>query len=222
MLVAAPPVCAAVGVGLGCRTADLQIHWSSDAIERVANVPADRLVMVKEGDGIVKTVTFLLNAARHEPHCRLPDELIDVISSEPYLDVMAPAHVDLREYVFEPGIPILLIDVVHASGDVEERDHLIGGIDDQGVSFARRFEDVITGLRCPVMLEIMPTAFDHVPVNRGGMPVPAEEPSPSHAQQVAPLSCERVQHQWAKPDVFCLGHPHALIFRDGAYLELLR
>jgi hypothetical protein len=45
--------------GLGdARTADLEIHWPNGGIEKIAGVPADQLVTVREGAGIVKTDRF--------------------------------------------------------------------------------------------------------------------------------------------------------------------
>src|SRR3954452_13800073 len=51
-------------------------------------------------------------------------ELLDVTGPKPHFLVMRSAHVDLREDVFETSILSLLIDVVHATADVEERGHL--------------------------------------------------------------------------------------------------
>jgi enediyne biosynthesis protein E4 len=45
--------------GLGPETkASLEIHWPSGAVERIAEVAADRLVVVREGSGVVRTERF--------------------------------------------------------------------------------------------------------------------------------------------------------------------
>jgi hypothetical protein len=45
--------------GLGPdRSAGLEIRWPSGAIEQIGDVPADRLVTIKEGAGIIKTERF--------------------------------------------------------------------------------------------------------------------------------------------------------------------
>ena len=45
--------------GLGSATfADLEIRWPNGGIEKLARVPADRLVVVREGTGIVRTERF--------------------------------------------------------------------------------------------------------------------------------------------------------------------
>jgi enediyne biosynthesis protein E4 len=45
--------------GLGsAQSADLEIRWPNGAIERVANVAANRLVTIREGSGITKSETF--------------------------------------------------------------------------------------------------------------------------------------------------------------------
>ena len=45
--------------GLGsATTATLEIRWPSGGSEKLENVPADRLVVIKEGAGIVRTVSF--------------------------------------------------------------------------------------------------------------------------------------------------------------------
>jgi hypothetical protein len=45
--------------GLGSETkASLEIHWPSGAVERIAEVSADRLVVVREGSGVVRTERF--------------------------------------------------------------------------------------------------------------------------------------------------------------------
>jgi hypothetical protein len=44
---------------LGGETkASLEIHWPSGAVERIAEVEADRLVVVREGSGVVRTERF--------------------------------------------------------------------------------------------------------------------------------------------------------------------
>ena len=40
------------------RTARLEVRWPSGAVETVGDVPADRLVIIKEGAGIIKTEQF--------------------------------------------------------------------------------------------------------------------------------------------------------------------
>jgi enediyne biosynthesis protein E4 len=45
--------------GLGsAATADLEIHWPNGAIEKVANVAADQLVVIREGSGVIRTERF--------------------------------------------------------------------------------------------------------------------------------------------------------------------
>jgi hypothetical protein len=45
--------------GLGpSESADLEIRWPNGAAERLANLPADRLVTVQEGKGVVKQEAF--------------------------------------------------------------------------------------------------------------------------------------------------------------------
>ena len=45
--------------GLGAETkASLEIHWPSGAAERIVEVAADRLVVVREGSGVVKAERF--------------------------------------------------------------------------------------------------------------------------------------------------------------------
>ena len=45
--------------GLGAsRTATLNVRWTSGGVERFENVPANRLVVIKEQSGIVRSVTM--------------------------------------------------------------------------------------------------------------------------------------------------------------------
>jgi hypothetical protein len=45
--------------GLGSAlTADLEIRWPSGAKEKISSIAADRMVTVREGEGIVKAETF--------------------------------------------------------------------------------------------------------------------------------------------------------------------
>jgi hypothetical protein len=45
--------------GLGAETkASLEIHWPNGAVEKVAEVAADRMVVVREGSGVVRTERF--------------------------------------------------------------------------------------------------------------------------------------------------------------------
>jgi hypothetical protein len=45
--------------GLGpAESADLEIRWPNGNLERIAKAPADRLVVVREGTGIVSSVPF--------------------------------------------------------------------------------------------------------------------------------------------------------------------
>jgi hypothetical protein len=45
--------------GLGTETkASLEIHWPTGAVEKIADVAADRLVVVREGSGVVRTERF--------------------------------------------------------------------------------------------------------------------------------------------------------------------
>jgi enediyne biosynthesis protein E4 len=45
--------------GLGAvDKVDLEIRWPNGGTERIANVPADRLVVIREGSGIIKTEAF--------------------------------------------------------------------------------------------------------------------------------------------------------------------
>src|SRR5450432_4037572 len=45
--------------GLGsAATADLEIHWPNGGIEKVANVAADQLVVIREGSGVIRTEHF--------------------------------------------------------------------------------------------------------------------------------------------------------------------
>ena len=45
--------------GLGeNRTADLEVRWPSGEVEKIAGVPADQLVMIREGRGIVRSEKF--------------------------------------------------------------------------------------------------------------------------------------------------------------------
>ena len=45
--------------GLGdARIADLEIRWSNGATEKVTQVPADHLIWIKEGTGIIKAEKF--------------------------------------------------------------------------------------------------------------------------------------------------------------------
>ncbi|HEY3453662.1 MAG TPA: ASPIC/UnbV domain-containing protein, partial [Bryobacteraceae bacterium] len=46
--------------GLGAvKEADLEIRWPNGAIERVAKAPADRLITIREGAGVIKTEAFV-------------------------------------------------------------------------------------------------------------------------------------------------------------------
>jgi hypothetical protein len=68
----------------------------------------------------------------------------------------------------------VLVDVDDNTGHVvEERDHLIGAVDDERVRLARRLEDVRSGSRDPVVLEIAPRALDRVSMDLARMAVPA-------------------------------------------------
>jgi hypothetical protein len=50
--------------GLGTSAqADLEIRWPNGAKETVSKVPADHLIVIKEGSGIVKTEAFRKTAA---------------------------------------------------------------------------------------------------------------------------------------------------------------
>jgi enediyne biosynthesis protein E4 len=45
--------------GLGAATqADLEVRWPNGAIERVAKAPADRIITIREGAGVVKSEAF--------------------------------------------------------------------------------------------------------------------------------------------------------------------
>jgi len=45
--------------GLGpVTTADLDIRWPNGAKETIAKVPADHLIVIKEGQGVIKTEPF--------------------------------------------------------------------------------------------------------------------------------------------------------------------
>ena len=45
--------------GLGPeKTASLEIRWPNGKVEKIADVPADRLVVIKEGAGVVRTDRF--------------------------------------------------------------------------------------------------------------------------------------------------------------------
>ena len=45
--------------GLGAETrADLEVRWPNGSVEKIANIAADQLVIVKEGSGVVKTEKF--------------------------------------------------------------------------------------------------------------------------------------------------------------------
>jgi hypothetical protein len=45
--------------GLGKETkASLEIYWPTGAVEKIAQVAADRLVVVREGSGVVRTERF--------------------------------------------------------------------------------------------------------------------------------------------------------------------
>ena len=47
--------------GLGkADVADLDVRWPNGQRERIARVPANRLVFIREGSGIVKTDRFTL------------------------------------------------------------------------------------------------------------------------------------------------------------------
>jgi hypothetical protein len=51
--------------GLGSETkADLEIHWPNGGREKIAAVEADRLVVIREGSGIVRSQAFTRQAAR--------------------------------------------------------------------------------------------------------------------------------------------------------------
>jgi hypothetical protein len=51
--------------GLGPeKTASLEIRWPNGAVERVADVAADRLVVIREGSGIVRTDRFSAATAK--------------------------------------------------------------------------------------------------------------------------------------------------------------
>src|SRR5690349_10253551 len=104
-----------------------------------------------------------------------PYKLIDIFRPEPDVDVVFSAHIDLDEHIFKSGVPSLFIDVIHAPGDIEERNHLLNVlIHHKRVRFARWLEDVIAGTCHPVVLEIAPGPLDHVAVNGRRMPVTAQ------------------------------------------------
>jgi hypothetical protein len=45
--------------GLGAaKLADLDIHWTNGSVERVTGVKAQQFIIVKEGQGIIKTETW--------------------------------------------------------------------------------------------------------------------------------------------------------------------
>jgi hypothetical protein len=55
--------------GLGsATTATLEIRWPNGAQEKIANVAADRLVVIREGSGVVRTDSFgpRMNTNKHE------------------------------------------------------------------------------------------------------------------------------------------------------------
>jgi hypothetical protein len=136
---------------------------------------------------------------------------------------MSPAHVDLDEDIFESGVPILFVDVVHATGNVEKGDHLFNvGVHRERVSFAGRFEHVIAGASDPIVFQISPGSLDHIAVYGGRMAMPAQNAGSANTQEIAPLAVQRIQHQRPKPDVRGLWNPDAFIFGDGASDDLVR
>jgi hypothetical protein len=45
--------------GLGnSKTADLEIHWTNGGVEKVTGVKARQVIVVKEGQGVIKTETW--------------------------------------------------------------------------------------------------------------------------------------------------------------------
>ncbi len=58
--------------GLGTSAqADLEIRWPNGGKETVTKVPADHLIVIKEGSGVVKTEAFRKAAAAAQPAARL-------------------------------------------------------------------------------------------------------------------------------------------------------
>jgi enediyne biosynthesis protein E4 len=45
------------GLG-GALTADLEIRWPSGVAEAIGNLPADRLITIREGEGVVGSEAF--------------------------------------------------------------------------------------------------------------------------------------------------------------------
>jgi hypothetical protein len=54
--------------GLGpAATADLEIRWPNGQKETVPKVPADHLVVIKEGSGVIKTEAFRKMTGKDQP-----------------------------------------------------------------------------------------------------------------------------------------------------------
>jgi len=121
-------------------------------------------------------------------HCRSTDKLVHVIDPKPHLLVVHSAHIDLGEDVLKAGVLSLLIDVIHATRNVEKRDHFFDIlVHHECVGFARRLKNVVTGSCNPVVLQVSPGAFNYVAMDRSGMSMAAKNPSATYSQQVAPL-----------------------------------
>ena len=112
-----------------------------------------------------------------------PDKLIDIALAQARSGVMSTAHIDLCKYVFKARVVSLLIDVVHATGDLEISDHLFDiGVDRQCVCLAGRFEDKVACPCNPIVLEISPASFEYVAEDGGRVAMAAENASSSNTQ----------------------------------------
>ena len=128
---------------------------------------------------------------------------------------MLTAHLDLSEYVLEASRLAPRIAVDHGAIDCEQCDHLVDALgNNQSMRLAGRFVHPVSDFGNPVVLEVMPSTFQHVPVDGHRMAVAAEDAGAADTQQVAPVALRGVQKQGAEVHAIGLRHPDSLIVGD--------
>ncbi len=102
---------------------------------------------------------------------------------------MLAAHLDFGEDVFVGSDFALFVDVDHGSSDVKESDHLwdVGG-DGQRMGFSGWLENVAALGGNPIVLEVVPFAFNDEAMNRGGVAVAAEDAGLADAEKIDPVA----------------------------------
>src|SRR3989440_11174936 len=164
---------------------------------------------------------FRTNTARQSLRKSSADKLVHVIRAKADVTVVPAAHLDLGEHVLVSNLSPGLVEVNHGAADIEEGDHFAAVFgNDESMDLARRLVDEASLFRNPIVLEIAPLALDHVPDDDHRMAVPGQHSRAPHAQQIAPAAADRVQQQWAEPDVCRLRHPDALVAGNRRHRDL--